>query len=205
MDKNDLVKPKDIIIGLAVVVAIGGLTAFLFFSQKSTVTDEYNIMYHPYRVAMIYAMSEDPDIPEHYLRRILYGGDTLTSNELTLKNNETIYLSQFINRVATNYTSHVFWRDLYRNGESIRVIYLNVTETPFSLIRRRLRYTWWSRYYFVTTDALKDVNLPQRVEVYYLSDLHRMRRRIDGLSDDYFDALREDAMPLWNGVIRLAE
>ena len=212
MDKNDLVKPKDIIIGFTITAVICGLAYGLFvylFRSYLPATDDLRINYAPYAVVRVYAVRDDPDRP---IGRRLYDGYVVDISPFhrwteyesdALKYNETARLSVIIPSGST-FSVHTIWRTLYRNGESVRVVYVSTTEVRFAMLR--IDWTtmnWRSKY--IPTSALDDIILPQMVEVYYLRGLHRIEQNSDELSDEAFDALRDDAVLLWRDVIRRAE
>jgi len=180
---------KMIIICFVVTAIVGGLSAFLFMGQIAFRFE------HLVRVFVIAAVPEDSDELSIWLNwRELPDGDELEYNE-------TIELWLLADSFFSQ-NEHVFWWTLYREGEIIRVVYISITETPITAIRRAYFHTQLrtqSRY--VRTNAFQDMGYPQqRIEVYYLQNLHRLRRRIDRLSDEDFDALRAEASFVWRGT-----
>ena len=208
MSKSDLVKPRKIIVGVTIFAIMCGLLYFLFFGQVPVNNDHF-IRYRPRLVVAMEALQCESGWPS----RVMYDGyvasdvsrimDRLTYYDDALRNGEFAGLSILVCTWATQ-TGHADWRTLYRNGESIIVVYVSITETPFSLMRSRFsRVLSGTRR--VPIAALDGIILPQRVEVYYLQNVHRIKRRSDRLSDEDFDALRSDGVPIWSGEIRLAE
>jgi len=205
------------IVSLVILTFVGGLLAFLFQGQLPAwigqfaprrvvaihiVTDEeirYSYVYFP-DYAVIQAGSDEND----RMRRVrhLYDGNELKYGE---------YAQLFI-RVDSFFSqrSHARWRTLYRDGDDVFVVYVSVTETPISLLHREYYRLFtggiWTHSVPNQTYAFQDIeNFPQNVEIYYLENLHRMRWRINRMSDERFDALRADGALVWSGVIGSAE
>ena len=186
---------KKIIVCLAIFTVLGGFANLLFRGQIPSSTHEYAI-----RLATIFAVSEDNDrrlTPQWPQCCDPWYSETLEPYEVA-----ELWLS-----ICTfgSQSGHVNWRSLYRDDENIRVVYFSITETTISVIHREIlngrdgRLRTQSRFHPIT--ALYGIELPQRVEVYYLRNLHRRQRRINRLSDEGFDALRLNAVRVLNGVI----
>ena len=124
--------------------------------------------------------------------RVLYDGDKLEYKEsielwVTI---DAFYIQR----------GYAVGRTLHRNGEDIRVVYMLRTETRLSLIRRRL-VTRFTQARYSRTDALRDIGYGnQTIEVYYLQSLRHHLETIEELSDEEFDALREEASFVWRGT-----
>ena len=112
----------------------------------------------------------------------------------------SILVDSFLDR-----TGHAVGRTVYRDGQSVRVVYISITETPISFIQVRIFNRRETPIVFSPTTAFNNIELPQMVEIYYLRNLHRIQRRIHRMSDEDFDALRKEDMQIWSGVIRVAD
>jgi len=125
--------------------------------------------------------------------RVLYDGDKLEYEE-------SIELWALIDAFYAQ-RSYTIGRSLYRNGEKIRIVYMLRTETRLSLIHRRFRPRLLTRSKPIRTDALQDIGYGQQtIEVYYLQSLLYYLETIEELSDEEFDALREEASFVWRGT-----
>jgi hypothetical protein len=95
---------------------------------------------------------------------------------------------------------NIIGRNIYRNGERIRVVYFNYTQTP--VVRFLQNHTNMNSR---TTGSIFNSQLqgfyfgPQTIEVYYLPDLHNIIHTITEFC--YFDGFRENGVPVWRGVV----
>lgn len=94
-------------------------------------------------------------------------------------------------------------RTIYRNGEKTRVIYYCSTKTLWDILFYKDNghsdngYTSGGDIY--GGSDYQEAYEPEMREIYYLP--MRNMDRLDKLSDEEFDALREKATPVWSGVI----
>ena len=195
-------RKKIAIAGLIIIVFFSGLIAFLFFYQVPRQISRSGNG----RLVTIKVVSETPCEKIHSDRfsasRVLQDGDKL-------KDGERIELWMRI-CTLTSQNSHVAARTLYREAESVHVVYISITETPISLIRFERLYSATggvrSQGYHIQTDAFQNIDsFPQNIEIYYLRNLHLQQRRISNLTDEQFDELRNNATPVWNGIIDVSE
>lgn len=185
------IKPIIIIVSLIAITFFGILTAFLFLGQIPLMPRLY-----PKRAVVIHAVLEEHDGSGRQVRRELHDSDKLEYGE-------SAALWLVIDSFGPQRT-HETWRTLYRGEESVLVVYFNVTERPISLIRRRL-FQIQTQNIAISTAAFEGIDFPQGVEIYYLHNLHRIQRRINRQSDEYFDAQKTSGTPIWNGLLRVAE
>ena len=125
--------------------------------------------------------------------RVLYSGDRLEYEE-------SIELWVVIDSFHVQ-RGYAVGRTLYRNEDKIRVVYMLRTETQLSLMRRRFGPTRLTQVRYSRTGALQDMGYGQQtVEIYYLQSLRHHLGTIEELSDEDFDALREEASFVWRGI-----
>jgi len=201
--------PKKIVLCLMALSASGGLVAYLFLGRVPLWFNECS------RQAVIVAVSGGHSVYDQYGTpiwpnwRYLFDIGECEPNEFEelweLEPNELTELWLIIDSFFSR-ESHVSWRNIFRDGEHIRVVYISFTETPITMIHRvffsdRLR----TQKRFLQTTAFQGIeHTPQTVEVYYLRNLHQLQRRIDRLSDEDFYALRMGATLVWSGVVGVA-
>ena len=95
-------------------------------------------------------------------------------------------------------------RNIVREGENIRVVYFNMSKTPWSSIffdydlsEIRHSSSFSGSMIYGETEGRLDYEL-QYIEIYYLqqTNLHRL----DRLSNDEFDAKRLNGHLMWRGI-----
>ena len=103
-----------------------------------------------------------------------------------------------------NISSSATGRSINRNGETVRVVYYRYTKTPWNSLFIDYDLTdytssaWWSGT-DIYGDSYGSVDYePQMIEIYYLPV--RELSRLNNLSDEDFDALRENGALIWSGL-----
>jgi len=101
-------------------------------------------------------------------------------------------------------TRHVYGRDINRNGEMVRVVYYCYTKTPInSLLYDYDRAEDRVSGRMISTDIYgeaydREDYKPKMIEVYYLP---MSFNKIQNLSNEDFDAIRTNSIPVWKGEI----
>jgi len=174
-------------------MSISGVVIYMFFGQISLI---YDSMRGVAIIAVVPIDYEDELSVWMNWRELLDGEE--------LEYNETIEFWLLEDSVFPR-IGYVSWRSLYRDNEKLRIVYFSYTETPIAMIRRvysSVEMRTQSR--IVRTNAFQYMGpSPQKIEVYYLHNLHRLQRRIARLSDEDFDVLRENATLLWQGTFNI--
>ncbi|MCL2189391.1 MAG: hypothetical protein FWC16_13630 [Defluviitaleaceae bacterium] len=101
---------------------------------------------------------------------------------------------------------HMYGRTIYRNGEAVRLVFYNYTE---SLLGWFLRIAFNRDNRATGTSGGLALSAQQEgadfyAEVYYLPNLHRLLPNRHGnlaMLDNELDALRKNAAPVWRGVV----
>ena len=212
---------KVLVICLIFILIVGGTAIYLFFGQLPSLSSENR--YIGRTISMLVRL-DDCDFEDYYIysyfpllkelhARANEGDSILRSRHLyngaTLKHGESVELRIGLDRYFSQ-RKHVNWRTLYRNDESVLIVYFNITEPPISKLRREYYHLFTGGIRTspaqTPTMVLQDIDhFPQSVEIYFLQNLHHQQRRINRLTDERFDELRANAVPVWNGVIGITE
>ena len=197
-------RKKIVILSISTLSILTALASFLFFWQIPLSVQHQEAQYLYRTIARIHAAryEQDEDGWEWRNSRILMDNDKL-------EHGESIELVIIVDSFFPQNT-HETGRTLYRDGGQVHVIYVSITESLITALHHE--------YLALTTggirtqprpfisDALKNIEqFPKKIEIYYLQNLHRQRRRIQRMSDEQFDQLRESATQVWSGVIGVAE
>ncbi|MCL2275958.1 MAG: hypothetical protein FWC16_13625, partial [Defluviitaleaceae bacterium] len=95
-------------------------------------------------------------------------------------------------------------RDLYRDGERVRVVFIHKTETLWDSLFFNIEAVNWSNGGSFTGTSIYGDDFqtahptPKRIEIYYLPVRNIVR--LGNLSDESFDAQRANATRIWAGT-----
>ena len=172
-----LFQNKVIIISLFSALIVSGLTIFLLFGQIPLLFYHHGEQYSNDIPISIIVHLNDCDFGYNYM--YLYaphladhdeGGSRHLYNGAKLKYGESAELYVHLDHTFTQ-RSHATWRTLYRDDESILMVYINITETPFSLLRREYYHLFTggirTQSRPAPTTAFQNIDsFPQNIEIY---------------------------------------
>lgn len=176
-----------------IIACMGGLFAVLFRYETEVQYDAERTKVEIARTGILEMINEDGWTGERW--RVL-GEDEpeegeIARDELTIATYNIPY-----------YQKYVQGRNITRDGKQIRVVYYCYTQTPFiRLLYRNSLFDYNSTGNYFGYDLQGNDFEPKMIEVYYLPDLYKLERSIEGFTDEKYDAERERGTLVWSGVI----
>ncbi len=191
------IRQKNIVV---LLVCLAALTLFVVVARNYDIVldfDPDHMSVESFRAAVL--VDEDGKTSWEELTPDTPGYDPSKDYDNTLKLVRLAFRS-----ISGSISEMSIGRDIHRNGQSVRVVYYRYTKTLWDSLFLHLGALESGSSY--GTDIYDDSYMsqdfgtdPQMKEIYYLpvKDLDK----IDRLSDQEYDAQRENAILVWSGVI----